>query len=71
MKHPPTTYENIHIYKNNHGDTKQSKITLFADVLGITVGYIICEVIKTPKLDDAVEMLKLFRAIGEKPIRSY
>ena len=54
-------------YENDHGDMKQSMIVEFADVLGTTVEYLICGVIKVPELDaDSVELLKLFGAMDEK-----
>lgn len=40
---------------------------IFADILGTTVEYLICGVIKAPELDaDSVELLKLFGAMDEK-----
>jgi len=57
----------ISYYENDHGDMKQSMIAEFADILGTTVEYLICGVIKAPELDtDSVEMLKLFGAMDEK-----
>jgi len=57
----------ISYYENDHGDMKQSMIAEFADILGTTVEYLICGVIKTPELDaDSVEMLKLFGAMDDK-----
>ena len=62
-----TTKSMISYYENDHGDMKQSMIEEFADVLGTTVEYLICGVIKTPELDaDSVELLKLFGAMDEK-----
>ncbi len=38
-----------------------------ADILGTTVEYLVCGVIKAPELDaDSVELLKLFEAMDEK-----
>ncbi|MBO5521081.1 MAG: hypothetical protein J5973_05335, partial [Eubacterium sp.] len=46
---------------------KQSMISEFADILGTTVEYLVCGVIKTPELHaDSVELLKLFGAMDEK-----
>ncbi len=57
----------ISYYENDHGDMKQSMIAEFADILGTTVEYLICGVIKTPELDeDVAELLKLFGALDEK-----
>jgi transcriptional regulator with XRE-family HTH domain len=57
----------ISYYENDHGDMKQSMIAEFADILGTTVEYLICGVIKEPELDaDSVEILKLFGAMDEK-----
>ena len=62
-----TTKSMISYYENDHGDMKQSMIAEFADILGTTVEYLICGVIKTPELDaDSVEILKLFGAMDEK-----
>ena len=62
-----TTKSMISYYENDHGDMKQSMIAEFADILGTTVEYLICGVIKTPELDvDAAELLKLFEAMDEK-----
>lgn len=62
-----TTKSMISYYENDHGDMKQSMISEFADILGTTVEYLICGVIKTPELDaDSVELLKLFGAMDEK-----
>ncbi len=62
-----TTKSMISYYENDHGDMKLSMISEFADILGTTVEYLICEVIKTPELDaDSVELLKLFGAMDEK-----
>ena len=62
-----TTKSMISYYENDHGDMKQSMISEFADILGTTVEYLICGVIKAPELDtDSVEMLKLFGAMDEK-----
>ena len=62
-----TTKSMISYYENDHGDMKQSMIAEFADVLGTTVEYLICGVIKTPELDeDAAELLKLFEAMDYK-----
>ena len=62
-----TTKSMISYYENDHGDMKQSMISGFADILGTTVEYLICGVIKAPELDtDSVEMLKLFGAMDEK-----
>ena len=62
-----TTKSMISYYENDHGDMKQSMIAEFADVLGTTVEYLICGVIKAPELDaDSVEILKLFEALDEK-----
>ena len=62
-----TTKSMISYYENDHGDMKQSMIAEFADVLGTTVEYLICGVIKAPELDaDSVELLKLFGAMDEK-----
>lgn len=62
-----TTKSMISYYENDHGDMKQSMISEFADILGTTVEYLICGVIKTPELDaDSVEMLKLFGAMDDK-----
>jgi transcriptional regulator with XRE-family HTH domain len=62
-----TTKSMISYYENDHGDMKQSMIAEFADILGTTVEYLICGVIKAPELDtDSVEMLKLFGAMDEK-----
>ena len=62
-----TTKSMISYYENDHGDMKQSMFAEFADVLGTTVEYLICGVIKTPELDeDSVELLKLFEAMDEK-----
>ena len=61
-----TTKSMISYYENDHGDMKQSMIAEFADVLGTTVEYLICGVIKAPELDaDSVELLKLFGAMDE------
>ena len=47
--------------------TTKSMISEFADILGTTVEYLVCGVIKTPELDaDSVELLKLFGAMDEK-----
>ena len=65
-----TTKSMISYYENDHGDMKQSMIAEFADVLGTTVEYLICGVIKTPELDeDSVELLKLFEAMDERTKR--
>ena len=62
-----TTKSMISYYENDHGDMKQSMIAEFADILGTTVEYLVCGVIKTPELDaDSVEILKLFGALDEK-----
>ena len=62
-----TTKSMISYYENDHGDMKQSMIAEFADILGTTVEYLICGVIKAPELDaDSVELLKLFGAMDEK-----
>ena len=62
-----TTKSMISYYENDHGDMKQSMIAEFAAILGTTVEYLICGVIKTPLLDaDSVEILKLFGAMDEK-----
>ena len=62
-----TTKSMIYYYENDHGDMKQSMISEFADILGTTVEYLICGVIKAPELDaDSVELLKLFGAMDEK-----
>ena len=62
-----TTKIMISYYENDHGDMKQSMIAEFADVLGTTVEYLICGVIKAPELDaDSVELLKLFGAMDER-----
>ena len=62
-----TTKSMISYYENDHGDMKQSMISEFADILGTTVEYLICGVIKAPELDsDSVELLKLFGAMDEK-----
>lgn len=46
-----TTKSMISYYENDHGDMKQSMISEFADILGTTVEYLICGVIKAPELD--------------------
>ena len=62
-----TTKSMISYYENDHGDMKQSMIAEFADILGTTVEYLICGVIKAPELDaDSVELLKLFGAMDER-----
>ena len=62
-----TTKSMISYYENDHGDMKQSMIAEFADVLGTTVEYLICGVIKTPELDaDAAELLQLFSSMDER-----
>ena len=62
-----TTKSMISYYENDHGDMKQSMIVEFDDILGTTVEYLICGVIKALELDtDSVEMLKLFGAMDEK-----
>ena len=62
-----TTKSMISYYENDHGDLKQSMIAEFADVLGTTVEYLICGVIKTPELDaDAAELLQLFSSMDER-----
>ena len=62
-----TTKSMISYYDNDHGDMKHSMIAEFADVLGTTVEYLICGVIKAPELDaDSVELLKLFGAMDER-----
>ena len=56
----------ISYYENDHVDMNQSMIAEFEDVLGTTVEYLICVVIKIPELDeDFVDMLQLFRAMDE------
>ena len=65
-----TTKSMISYYENDHGDMKQSMIAEFADVLGTTVEYLICGVVKAPEMDaDSVEILKLFEALDEKTKR--
>ncbi len=62
-----TTKSMISYYENDHGDMKQSMIAEFAEILGTTVEYLVCGVIRTHELDaDSVELLKLFGAMDEK-----
>ena len=62
-----TTKSMISYYENDHGDMKQSMIAEFADVLGTTVEYLICGVIKAPEFgEDAVELLRLFSSMDER-----
>ena len=62
-----TTKSMISYYENDHGDMKQSMIAEFADILGTTVEYLICGVVKAPEVgEDAAELLKLFEAMDER-----
>lgn len=48
----------ISYYENDHGDMKQSMIAEFAKILGTTVEYLVCGVIKESRPDaSSAEML--------------
>ena len=62
-----TTKSMISYYENDHGDMKQSMIAEFAEVLGSTVEYLVCGVVKESEPDvSSVEMLRLFSAMDEQ-----
>ena len=62
-----TTKSMISYYENDHGDMKQSMIAEFAAVLGSTVEYLVCGVVKESAPDvSSVEMLRLFSAMDEQ-----
>ena len=54
-------------YENDHGDMKQSMIAEFAVILGTTVEYLVCGVIKESAPDESsAEMLRLFSSMDER-----
>ena len=62
-----TTKSMLSYYENDHGDMKQSMIAEFAKVLGSTVEYLVCGVIKESKTDaSSAEMLQLFSSMDER-----
>jgi transcriptional regulator with XRE-family HTH domain len=62
-----TTKSMISYYENDHGDMKQSMIAEFAEVLGSTVEYLVCGVVKESAPDvSSAEMLRLFSAMDEQ-----
>ena len=59
-----TTKSMISYYENDHGDMKQSMIGEFAVILGTTVEYLVCGVIKESAPDESsAEMLRLFSSM--------
>ena len=62
-----TTKSMISYYENDHGDMKQSMIAEFAVILGTTVEYLVCGVIKESAPDESsAEMLRLFSSMDER-----
>ena len=62
-----TTKSMISYYENDHGDMKQSMIAEFAKVLGTTVEYLVCGVIKEGSPDaSSAEMLQLFSSMDDR-----
>ena len=62
-----TTKSMISYYENDHGDMKQSMIAEFAKILGTTVEYLVCGVIKESRPDaSSAEMLQLFSSMDEQ-----
>ena len=62
-----TTKSMISYYENDHGDMKQSMIAEFAKILGTTVEYLVCGVIKESVPDESsAEMLQLFSSMDEQ-----
>ena len=62
-----TTKSMISYYENDHGDMKQSMIAEFAKILGTTVEYLVCGVIKESGPDaPSAEMLQLFSSMDEQ-----
>jgi transcriptional regulator with XRE-family HTH domain len=62
-----TTKSMISYYENDHGDMKQSMIAEFAKILGTTVEYLVCGVIKESSPDaSSAEMLQLFSSMDEQ-----
>jgi len=62
-----TTKSMISYYENDHGDMKQSMIAEFAVILGTTVEYLVCGVIKESAPDESsAEMLRLFSFMDER-----
>ncbi len=62
-----TTKSMLSYYENDHGDMKQSMIAEFAVILGTTVEYLVCGVIKESAPDESsAEMLRLFSSMDER-----
>ncbi len=62
-----TTKSMISYYENEHGDMKQSMIAEFAKILGTTVEYLVCGVIKESRPDaSSAEMMQLFSSMDEQ-----
>ena len=62
-----TTKSMISYYENDHGDMKQSMIAEFDRILGTTVEYLVCGVIKESSPDaSSAEMLQLFSSMDDR-----